>query len=273
MRPERPSPLRPSLASIQTAAMALITGRDAGGPVPEASSLFVSDARGSAQERIAVYAYMYRARLAEALESQFPRLAKRLGPEAFSELASAYVTDEPSRHPSLRHLGQRLPDWLAARRPDAPAIVGLARLEWARADVFDLVDQATLTLEGVRAWPPDRLGELPLRLLEAHRLVAVAPGTAKQWDALGGVAGRASGQTVRGGDSERLVVWREGTSVYHRVVDDDEHAALELASLGVTFGEICESLLVSHGEEAAIARAYAWMSTWLADGLLAAPAP
>lgn len=278
--PARPSPgpsSRPSLASMQTAALALITGREAGVVVPDPGALIVGDARASAGERMHVYAHMYRARIVEALESQFPRLAKLLGPDAFSDLAAAYITDEPSRHPSLRYVGERLPAWLAARRPEAPKLAALARLEWARADVFDLTDDPTLTLEALRAWPPDRFGELPLQLVTAHRLLTVPAGTAQLWDSLGGdavagagAAAEAPGDIAEGGE-EFLVVWREGTIVYHRPVTPDEHAALELAAASTHFGVVCESLLATHTEEAALTQAYTWMSTWLADGLASRP--
>ncbi len=266
MRPERPS-----LASQQTALLALITGRDLGALTPAPASLIAGDARASAEERLHVYAHMYRARIAEALESQFPRLAKLLGPDEFGDLAAAYIADEPSRHPSLRNVGERLPSWLTARRADAPTSVDLAAWEWARADVFDLVDEPALTLDAVRAWPAERFGELPLRLLTAHRLVTVAAGTAQLWDLLGSDVGGGArdGSGGSAGDgTESLLVWREGTVVFHRLVDDAERAALDLARHGTHFGVLCESLLAAHGDSAAIAQAYAWISSWLADGLL-----
>jgi hypothetical protein len=248
--------------------MALITGRDAGVSVPDAAALVVSDARASAEARMHVYAHMYRARIAEALESQFPCLAKLVGAEEFAELAAAYIGDEPSRHPSLRYVGERLPGWLAAHRPESLALASLARLEWARADVFDLVDESTLTLDELRAWPTERFGELPLQLVTAHRFVTAQAGTANLWDSLGGdIVNRGDAEPTTVG-AESLLVWRQGTAVYHRPVDESERAALELASQGACFGVLCESLLASHGEEPAVGQAYAWMSTWLADGLL-----
>jgi len=248
--------------------MALITGRDFGLTVPDPDALIVSDARGSAGERVHVYAHMYRARMVEALESQFPRLARLLGAEAFAALAVAYVGEEPSRQPSLRGLGERLPVWLEARKPEQPELAGLAHLEWARTDVFDLADQPALTLDALRAWPAERFGELPLQLVGAHRLVTACPGTARRWDVLGGDLANRGEATPGGVGTESLVVWREGTVVYHRLVDEAERAALALTSEGTRFGVLCESLLAGNSEESAIAQAYAWMSTWLADGLL-----
>jgi len=269
-------PERASLASQQTALLALITGRDLGAITPDAASLIAGDARATAEERLHVYAHMYQARIAEALESQFPRLARWLGANDFGELAAAYIADEPSRRPSLRDVGERLPAWLAARRGDRPAMAGLAALEWARADVFDLVDEPPMTLESVRDWPADRFGELPLRLMTAHRLVTVPAGTAALWDSLGAeIVPRASAVSANSteSDDESLLVWREGTVVYHRLVEAAEQSALRLAATGTHFGVLCESLLTVHGEEAAVVQAYAWMSTWLADGLLRSTRP
>jgi hypothetical protein len=270
MRPEPSPSVPPSLAGLQRALLALVTGREAPGPELRADALVAGDSRASADQRIAVYAHMVRTRLAEALASQFPRLAQRLGAEAFGELARAYFADEPSRHPSLRFVGARLPGWLAERWPDAPVVAGLAALEWARADVFDLVDEPTLTLDDVRAQPPERLGDLPLRLVTAHRLVTVARGTATWWSSPDAEPAPDKRAALEARATEMLVVWREGTSVFHRSVDDPERAALALAAQGTSLGLLCDTLSAEQAEADAIAQVHGWLSTWLADGLLVA---
>jgi hypothetical protein len=271
MRPERAP--RPSLASVQAALLSRITGQELGLPVVGAASSIRSDARASAEERLAVYAFMYRARLVEALESQFPRLARLLGAEAFADLAARYLALWPSRHPSLREIGRALPPWLATSRSEAPAWEGLASLEWARADVYDLADEPAMTLEALRAFPPERFGELPLTLIAAHRFVEVDRATEALWDALApdaaDLAGAPSPSSEAGPDAT-LLVWRQEIAVYHRAVDSEECAALVLVAAGSRFGAICEVLSAAHGDEIAAARAFAWLSSWIADGLLAA---
>ena len=111
-----------------------------------------------------------------------------------------------------------------------------------------------------------------LQLVTAHRLVTVPAGTAELWDALGADLVNGGRPLGPGVGTESLVVWRDESLVYHRLVDEAERAALELAAQGTRFGVICESLLATQTEEAAVAQAYAWMSTWLADGLLRAAA-
>jgi hypothetical protein len=231
-------------------------------------ALVVGDERASAEERLGVYQFMYRARVAEALESQFPHLARHLGGEPFAELASAYIADQPSTRPSLRFIGEALPGWLEARRSDAPLLGALARLEWARADVFDLADDPVLTLDAVRAWPPESFGELPLKLVSAHRVVTVPGGTSQLWDA----TGSQPGVSPVGEPVETLIVWRQETTVFHRTADPSEHLALELAAAGTRFGLICDALLARHDEQTAVERAHGMLVTWLADALIRAPA-
>ncbi len=265
--------------------MAHITGRSGAQEWPEAARLVEGDPRASAGERVHVYQHMYRARVAEALDSQFPRLARWIGAEAFADLCAAYVADDPSRHPSLRYLGQRLPDWLARRPgregdPGALADAGadLARLEWARVDVFDAADEATLSIEMVRAWPAERFGEIPLRLIDAHRRLQLTHPVAALWDAIGSAAASAeidrdaiaaaTAMISRAGES--LLVWRQGTSVFHRATDAAETAALARLAGGTTFGAICEALSQDRSEEEATTQAFAWLSTWAADEVLVA---
>ena len=273
MRPERAPAGRPSLALVQAALLSRITGQELGTPALETAALIRSDPRASAEERLAVYAFMYGSRLAEALETQFPRLARLLGGDAFADLSADYLAERPSRHPSLRELGRALPSWLTARRPGEPALATLAALEWARADVYDLADDTAMTPETPRAFPPERFGELPLALIGAHRFVEVDHGTETLWDRLAPDAGARPGvlpASAGGGPAATLLVWRQGISVYHRAVDPEERAALALVSAGTRFGVICDALLATHGEEAAAARAFTWLSSWISDGLLEA---
>jgi hypothetical protein len=269
MRPERAP--RPSLAAVQAKLLSRITGQELGVPAFETASLIRSDVRASAEERLAVYAFMYDSRLVEALESQFPRLARLLGADAFADLTADYVADRPSRHPSLRELGRALPGWLAAKRREAPSLASLAALEWARVDVYDLADEPAMTLDAPRAFPPERFGELPLALIAAHRFVEVDGGTEALWDRLAATAVEPpamSPAAPEAGLGATLLVWRQEIAVYHRAVDPEERAALALVSAGSRFGIICDVLSLAHGDEAAAARAFAWLSTWISDGLL-----
>ncbi len=251
---------REALGDQQAALFARITGLPVG-DAAGAAALVTGDARASAEERLQVYATMYRLRVAEALESQFPRVARALGPEEFGRASFAFVSDVPSRHPSLRELGREFPAWLARARPDERALAGLARLEWARADVFDLADERPLTVEALRAVPPERFGDLPLRLIDAHRIVDLDAAALALWDDARGAVDATGG----------ALVWRQDVTVYHRALGASERAVLEEIARATTFGAICERLAQGRSDEQAAAQAFSWLSTWTVDGLLLDP--
>jgi len=260
----------PSERAKQSALLAEITRHGAANAVRDAGSLVVGDERASADERIAVYARMYRARLAEALASQFPRLAKEVGTDDFAALSAAYAAEHPSVHPSLRFLGERFAAWL---EQDDPTLAGLAKLEWARTDVFDQRDQPLLSLDDLRSWPAQRFAELPLELVTAHRLLQVPRGTDWLWDSIGSEQPLSEPAQHSAEPHESLLVWREGIAVFHRVVDDSEAVALAKVARGAPFGVVCESLLGKLSEEAAVAKAFSWLSTWIVDQLIVAVEP
>lgn len=264
----------PELGSTQTALLSFLAGAGGGAGSAMAPRLVVSDGRASAEERLQVYAHMYRARLVEALDAVYPRLVRLLGPDAFRDLALAYVAARPSRHPSLRFLGLALPEWLEEHRPESPWLADLARLEWARSDVFDAADEPVLVLDDLRTLSPEGFARLPLRLIGAHRLLTVDHATAGLWDAMSPdtPADPSFDPSGEPDDShgETLLVWREDTVVYHRVLDTDECAAIERIARGTTFGAVCEMLAPRLSPETAATRAFAWLSTWIKDRLLAA---
>jgi hypothetical protein len=265
---------RPTLAETQDALASLISGPAMGSAPAAPFAFIVSDQRASAPERLAVYAFMYRARLVEALASQFPRLAKQVGAEAFAELVSAYVDEHPSTHPSLRFLGASFADWLTRRHPRL-GLEDLARLEWARSDIFDAADEPVLDVEAIRAWPQERFAELPVRLIAAHRQLVLAGGTVAAWQSIGDDASlddqTVDGDALAASRTESVLVWRQGVSVFHRVVGGAEREALLLAAAGTTLGHICECAGAQADIvlQAAIRQAFAWLWGWANDQLLA----
>ena len=182
--------MQPSLASMERAIFSLITGQ--GHPASSAGELVVSDGRAQADERLQIYASMYRARLVEALAAEFPRLARRLGAAPFAALVADYVHEHPSRHPSLRFLGQHLADWISRQRAwgaEHSLLAHLARLEWSRSDVFDGPDEPLLKMDALRVWPAEAFATLPLRLVGASRLIVVDVRALDLWSSLGACRG------------------------------------------------------------------------------------
>jgi hypothetical protein len=227
-----------------------------------ADDLLAGDAAGHA----AIYRHMYRARLHGVLATDLPTLRCALGAERFAAIADAYLAACPPRSFTLRDLADRMAGFLDGHAGAPRWAADLARLEWARADVFDAADAAPLGRDDVFAAAD--LARLVLRLVPASRVVALGWDVDRLWS---DVADRGAGPDPI--PSPRAVlVWRRGVRVVHRTLDADEAGPLGAMTGGATFAAICERL-ADHGAETAAARAAELLVRWVDAEVLAAGQP
>jgi hypothetical protein len=264
------------------------------------SHLFAGDGRLPAIERLDIYANMYFYRLLDCLGEDFSKVRAAVGPDRFENLIADYLERHPSENPSLRFLGRRLPEFIASHSisSDFPWLSDLARLEWARADIFDAVDVEPLSREGLARLPQDRAGEARFSLIPALAVVPFKYEVVRLWrlldeaeadeqDAHGPATGNAAHD---GGDphghcrhaevqQERLDppalrscvarIWRQNFAIHHCSIDADEAHGLELVRSGESLARICQALAAGRSVSKATARAGRLLQTWLDDGLIA----
>jgi len=235
-------------------------------------TMVVGDATLSAIDRLDVYASMYFVRIHDVLRDEFPRTAAVLGGEAFHGLVTDYLVACPPRHPSLREAGDRLAEFLATHALSSarPWLPELARLERARAEVFDGPDAMPIAIADLRAVDPGRFGALRLRLVPSHRLLTNRFAIAATWRAGDGASD--DGAPAPPAEAETLIVWRRDDVVYHRPADGDEAGWLRrlAGANGALFGELCAALGETQSEAAAAARAFELLARWAGEGLIAA---
>ena len=108
---------------------------------PDVEAIIKPNGRLTSMERLEIYARSYWYRILDSLYDDFPGLRAILGVRAFDRLSRAYLAEMPSESYTLRDLGSRLPEWLAAHREFAgrnPELaLDMARLEWAHVVAFD----------------------------------------------------------------------------------------------------------------------------------------
>lgn len=245
---------------------------------PELDFLVRGDARLDARSRLDVYADMYFYRLRDCLAEDYPKLLERIGPERFHNLVTDYLLAHPSKHPSLRELGRALPAFVAqqALASDFAEVADLARLEWARVDVFDESDAETLSRDSLL----ERAGADPgfrLALGPATRRLRLRGAALARWREPDVTVANAA--TDDDGEVEALV-WRRDFGVYHRSLPDDEAACLDaLAETPLGLPELGERLVAALPEDAgseaaspevAGVRLAALLETWTRDALLIA---
>jgi len=209
-----------SLAEIQRVFWQLLQGEEA--PLDG----FVGSADVPAAERVRIYQDMFLHRQVDALRETFPKVVAALGDEAFFAAAERYVRAHPSDHPDLGQLGRRFAGML--ERSD---LRDLARLEWARAEVFEAPPAATMSLEDFARLAQDAEAFMhqAVRFVPALRLLTLEHDIAPLWDETGAAAAGTS----------HWVVWRKELEVFHVRIDDAEARAAHLALGGAAVGEIC----------------------------------
>jgi hypothetical protein len=229
-------------------------------------------------EQLDIYADMYFHRLRDCLAEDFPALRARLGGVRFHNLVTDYLLAHPSSHFSLRELGRALPGFLAGHPlgRDLPALADLARLEWARVDVFDEADAAPLSRGELLELSAADAEEPRLSLVPAARLLRLEASVLPLWKRL--AAGEGAGEegaspAASGGEPRAVRVWRKGFAIFHRSMQPDEERCLQaLARGGASLAELGELLAGAEppgAPEAELAgRFAALLDLWTEDEIL-----
>jgi hypothetical protein len=118
-----------------------------------AASFIAPNSQLTPFERLEIYNRQYWYRVLDALAEDFPVLRAVVGSAAFEQLSIGYLTEHPSRSFSLRNLGSKLAEWLAAHPKFAGRRQRLAldvvRIEWAFVEAFDNAERTPLTLDQI----------------------------------------------------------------------------------------------------------------------------
>jgi hypothetical protein len=267
-------PDSPSLRALQQRFHALVTAPESVPTlldkgrvtVAELGELVRGDARLPAAERLDIYANMYFFRIRDVLRDDYPQLVALIGDDAFHNLATDFLAVHPPTHFSLRNAGLPLPQFLDghALGERFPFIADLARLERQRLEVFDAADAPLMTMESVRARPPDSFAALPLQLMPAQARVSARFAVDEAWQVLD------EGQPLASLPPcpTELLVWRVDPMVYHRRLNADEAALWPLLAGGVSFGVLCERLTERHPDAEVAPIAFQLLASWVEEGLL-----
>ncbi len=264
----------PSLRGLQARFYDLVTQpggvatalRSRGEDPAELARVIRGDEHLSAVERLDIYANMYFFRILDVLRGDYPKLLSIVGDVAFHNLVTDYLIAHRPRDPSLRNVGDRLPEYVPAHALGRERLwlAELAALERLRIEVFDGPDVEPLSLEQLKRCPPQLLGELPIQLIPSLRVQEVS------WDADGAWRSQHDGQSVTTVPLApgTVIVWRAEPFVYQRRLDDDERGLASLLAAGTTVGAVCERLSEDNTAEASIALAFELLSRWIADAII-----
>jgi hypothetical protein len=224
--------------------------------------------RLTAPERVGIYHGMYLARMQEALESDYPALARFLGPAAWGRFVAAYVEAHPSRSYTLNVLGRGLPEFVRTARVPRPAFCrDLARLEWAVTEVFDAEETPPLGEAALAAVAPAEWEHARLVPVAALALVVLDHDAGAHLDALRRERGRRPPVRRR---RTRVVVHRRGYAVFRRELTAAAFALLVDLVDGLAVGRALARAVARRRARLGPDEAFTLFRDWAAMGLFQA---
>jgi hypothetical protein len=224
-------------------------------------------ARLDVQARLGVYANAYVWRLRDVLAEDFPEVARLLGPDRFEEVVREYLRHHPSEHPSVRYVGGELASFLETRCELPAYLPDLARLEWARTEVFDAPDATPVTAAALLGVAPEDWPRLRLRPIPALTLLRTRWPVHEIWD--GAQPADPAGPATLAAAPTILRVWRAADyAVFHAAMDARAADALERLMAAEPFATICGAF-AELPPDAAAREATALLARWFEDGIIA----
>jgi hypothetical protein len=212
-------------------------------------------------ERLDIYREMYEARLLEALQADYPNLARFLGEETFAELARLYIRENPSRSYTLNVFGDALPEFIGEidglqRRG---FVQDLARFELTQTQVFDDPQTDPMSAESIAAVPPGAWESARLQPVAAFRLLTLRYPVHRYTLAVR--EGRTPPVIRRG--KTYLAIFRRNYALFHIELERQGFNILTALASGQTLGESIRSArMLSNSEKLA-----KWFEEWTSEGI------
>jgi hypothetical protein len=235
---------------------------------PSVEPHVLGTARVPIATRLGIYGDAYRSRLTEALEANFPALARLLGATDFQALAADYIATHDSPFFSIRYYGDALAQFLATHEhyTAAPVLAELARWEWAMSSVFDAADATPLGEDALTRVPPQQWAQLRFGWHPSVQRLTLLWNVPQLWQALTDDTGRPAASLAA--TPQDWLLWRQELSSYYRSLPATEATVLDAALRGWPFGELCELMCDEVGASAAALEAAKLLRGWVACGLI-----
>lgn len=215
-----------------------------------------------------IYLQAYHTRLTAALSDNFPVFQTALGDVSFDALAHAYIDQHPSRLRSIRWFGDSLADFLATNPQlvPHPALVDLARMDWATRTAFDAADAPAMLVNDLAALRPEEWPDKRFSLVPSLQLVDLNWRVEPIWKAL-----ETDPEGVHDAPEygpHTLLVWRPKLDCCWRSADATEALILHALRQAATFADCC-TLIAEAGDPDPARMAAGFLQRWIAEGLLA----
>lgn len=244
----------------------------------------------SSHDRIRVYADAYYGRLIDCLADEFAVLTQAMGEETFNEFAFEYLQNYPSRSYTLAALGSHFPDFLEQNRPDRDPsnpeqqppvdwpdfMIGLARLEWTIAEVFDapgVEGEPILSVDDLKNIPPTSWTDAKLEPVVCLRLLHAKYPVNAYFSAAKSAAGRdgdGEGVSIPSPADEYVAIFRRDYIVRRFGLSLPQYELLRALQQGASVMQAIEAAgdATDMSDDEFAASLSHWFESWTAAGLI-----
>jgi hypothetical protein len=222
----------------------------------------------SAETRLHVYHYGYRARLLEVMQDVFERTWAYLGDDGFERAARDYIEATPSNGKTLNRFGEHFSAWLVSQYADDGEIAEIARIDWMMRCAFDGADAVPIGTTHLTQITAEDWAVVGFAF---HPTLTLAPfhyNAASMWEAL--ERGEAPPAAAPLSAETSIVVWRRDVRPHFRTIDQMEAAAIQQMRAGASFAAMCEAMSAAFPVEDIARLAGQWLRRWLDDEMLCA---
>jgi hypothetical protein len=219
--------------------------------------------KGSIEDRVAIYANGFYARLEEVLASDYPILATLLGEDKFSVLCEQYLEAYPSLYYSVNYIGHHFSQFLMETTPynKSPYLAEIAAFEWAEYQALVAPDAPLLTPTDLHSVAIDLWPEMIFYLHPSCSMHIM------HWNSMAVIQSIQEDKTIPRAkklkNAQAVFIWRRGLDVSHCILEDKELIILQAIQQNASFAELCERLTdVMAEEEVApyvVQELYAWL--------------
>jgi hypothetical protein len=256
----------------------------------EAEALIKPNKVLSSFERLEIYNRQYWFRVLSCFAEDFPGLRAIVGTRVFEKLMRAYLRDCPSKSFTLRNLGSRLEEWLAANpewTASNPRLASdMVKLEWAHIEAFDGGFEPVLTPTEIESAGLElRISLQPyVRLLElaypVDDLLIEVHDYEGETDISSNAARQSQLRTRVGHHSQPqpepvyLAVHRADDSVYYKRLQAESYRMLKALSEQEALSEAIEKAFENSSmpEEDRVSSLQEWFANWAELGWFCRPA-
>lgn len=238
---------------------------------PQILPYLCSPPRGCVEDRFAIYAHGFYARLAEVLASDYTTLASLIGENKFSQICQDYIQTYPSYSYSLNFLGQNLPQFLIHTQPYNKKIylAEIAAFEWAESQSITAADAKILSVSDLQLLPPSQWPEHIFYLHPSCQILTM------KWNSLSLIKAARNNAPIprprKLKTPQSVIVWRHQREVRYCKLKRSELTMLTAIQQQASFMEICEQLCFDMPEENVANYLVQELHGWLQEQLLIQP--